>query len=101
MPLDYPVETTTLNNGLRVVVSEDHASPVRGQVIERAATEDDPAGVGPGQAGDDRQERGLAGAVGAGDRVPAGGQVEVDVEAALGPPGLHLQAHAAAFVVRA
>ena len=28
MPLDYPVETTTLRNGLRVVVSEDHASPV-------------------------------------------------------------------------
>lgn len=28
MPLDYPVETTTLGNGLRVVVSEDHASPV-------------------------------------------------------------------------
>ncbi|GAB48431.1 M16 family metallopeptidase [Mobilicoccus pelagius] len=28
MPLDYPVETTTLPNGLRVVVSEDHASPV-------------------------------------------------------------------------
>ncbi|WP_052465869.1 M16 family metallopeptidase [Mobilicoccus massiliensis] len=28
MPLDYPVEITTLPNGLRVVVSEDHAAPV-------------------------------------------------------------------------
>ena len=28
MPLDYPIEETTLPNGLRVVVSEDHAAPV-------------------------------------------------------------------------
>ncbi|MDO5629714.1 MAG: pitrilysin family protein [Mobilicoccus sp.] len=28
MPLDYPVQETTLPNGLRVVVSEDHTAPV-------------------------------------------------------------------------
>jgi predicted Zn-dependent peptidase len=27
MPLDFPISTTTLDNGLRVVVSEDHAVP--------------------------------------------------------------------------
>lgn len=27
MPLDFPIATTTLDNGLRVVVSEDHAVP--------------------------------------------------------------------------
>ena len=80
---------------------EHDPTAVRRQPVERATVEHDPALVGAGQSGDDGEQRGLARAVGPGDRVPTGGHVEVDVEAALRPPRAHLQAHAAALVVRA
>ncbi len=87
---------------LRRLAHQHDPATVRRHAVEAAAAEDDPAPVGRGQPGDDRQQRGLAGAVGPGQRVPPRRQGEVDVEPALGPAGGDLQTHAGPpFVVRA
>ena len=77
----------------RRLAEQGHPAPVRGHVGQVAPGEGDPRRVRAGEPRDDREQRGLAGAVRAGDRVPPGGQVEVDGQPPLPPPHGQLQAH--------
>ena len=69
-------------------------APVRREGVEVPAAEGDVPAVGAREAGDGGEQRGLAAAVGAGDGVPTRGQVEGEVEPALGPADVEVEAHA-------